>query len=243
MACLLSVSPRLNATNCDSQAAESSEFVFFYSIVVVIFSVIAVAAVVFTVKLVRLRHAFAIRSLFNGLCFYVAMFFPYAALQAGVVGQLAFLNSKGADALARASVQISSNAGFAVFFGLGFSGKVALVQLWMHTVRLHTNGSSNLPLRLQSTLLRTYKAFVIAIAVTVVLYVIGFSILTYNFTTSSNKCAEQQSRACVSSLNDSCGESLRFASILEYYEGFWAAAVLLVFTALAFLFNGVVFAM
>ncbi len=93
------------------------------------------------------------------------------------------------------------------------------------------------------TLLRTYKAFVVAIDVTVVLYVIGFSILTYIFTTSSNKCAEQESRACVSSLNDLCGESLRFASILEYYEGFWAAAVILVFTALAFLFNGVVFAM
>jgi hypothetical protein len=68
-----------------------------------------------------------------------------------------FIRCNGADALARASVQISSNAGFAVFFGLDFFGKVALVQLWIHTVRLHTNGSSNPPLRLQSTCTRCYE--------------------------------------------------------------------------------------
>ena len=134
-----------------------------------------------------------------------------------------------------------------MFFGLGFSGKVALVQLWMHTVRLHASdssyGSSNSGLRFQSTMASAYKAFIIAVAATLVLYLIGFGILTNYFIASSNKCAEQQNSVCVNSLHELCSKSLRFALILEYYEGFWAGAVLLVFTMLAFLFNGVVFAM
>jgi len=40
-----------------------------------------------------------------------------------------------------------------------------------------------------------------------------------------------------------CEESEQWATVLQYYEGIWAAAVLVVFTLLAFLFNGVVFAM
>jgi hypothetical protein len=96
-------------------------------------------------------------SSFQWFVFIPCIVFPVCSPEAGVAGQLAFSNSKGADALARASVQISSNAGFAVFFGLDFSGKVALVQLWIHTARLHNNGSSNPPLRLQSTCTRCYE--------------------------------------------------------------------------------------
>ena len=44
-------------------------------------------------------------------------------------------------------------------------------------------------------------------------------------------------------LQQPCVQSLRWTSSLQYYEGIWAAVVLVVFTLLAFLFNGVVFAM
>ena len=54
------------------------------------------------------------------------------------------------------------------------------------------------------------------------------------------------SQSCVSSLDDlkqPCSDSTSWTLVLQYYEGIWAAAVLVVFTLLAFLFNGVVFAM
>jgi len=76
--------------------------------------------------------------------------------------------------------------------------------------------------------------------------VIGFAVLTIKFMASSSECASQQGSACVSStqaLQQPCAQSLRWTSLLQYYEGVWAAVVLVVFTLLAFVFNGVVFAM
>jgi hypothetical protein len=111
-------------------------------------------------------------------------------------------------------------------------------------VQRHTGGSSGAPLRLQSTLMSTYKAFVWAVAATVALYVIGFSVLTDRFMSSSSSCISQQQGKCVTETQDQpCEESEQWATVLQYYEGIWAAAVLVVFTLLAFLFNGVVFAM
>ncbi len=210
------------------------------------FACIAIAAAVLTVRLVRSRHAFSLRAVHFGMCVYVAMFVPYAALQAATLGELGTLNNQASSSIARAAAQISSSAAFAVFFGLGFSGKVAIVQMWTHVVRQHTSGSSSSPLRLQSTLTSTYKAFVWVVAATVVLYVIGFAVLTFHFLSSSSECASQQGSACVSStqaLQQPCVQSLRWTLMLQYYEGIWAVVVLLVFTLLAFLFNGVVFAM
>ncbi len=109
------------------------------------------------VRLVRARHAFSLRTVHTGTCVYVAMFVPYAALQAVTLGQLGFLNDKGSDGIARASVQISSSSAFAAFFGLGFSGKVALVQMWAHVVRMHSSGSCDVSPRLQGTLASTLQ--------------------------------------------------------------------------------------
>ena len=124
------------------------------------------------VKLVRARHTFALRTVHTGTCVYVAMFVPYAVLQAVTLSQLAFLanlDAKQSISSARYAAQISSSAAFAAFFGLGFTGKVALVQMWTHIVRQHTRGSSGAPLRLltlQSMLTSTYKACVWAVAAT-----------------------------------------------------------------------------
>ena len=246
LACPLAVSLEFNATTCQSQAAASSSLTFFYLTLVLMFACIAIAAAVLTVRLTRSRHTFSLRAVHVGMCVYVAMFVPYAALQAATLGESANLNSQGSNSLARAAAQISTSAAFAAFFGLGFSGKVALVQMWTHIVQQHTSGSVDAPLRLQSTLTSTYKAFVWAVAATVVLYVIGFTVLTFKFVSSSSECASQQSSSCVSSaqeLQQPCVLSLKWTSILQYYEGIWAVVVLVVFTLLAFLFNGVVFAM
>jgi len=153
------------------------------------FSCIAVAAAVLTVRLLRSRHTFSLRAVHVGMCVCVAMFVPYAALQAATLGELATLNYQGSSSIARAAAQISSSAAFAAFFGLGFSGKVALVQMWTHVVRQHTSGSYSSQLQLRSTLMSTYKAFVWAVAATVVLYVIGFVVLTSKFMSSSSECA------------------------------------------------------
>ena len=183
-----------------------------------------------------------------GMCLYVAMFVPYAVLQAiNLVKLASLINDR--SSVGRDVVRISSSAAFAAFFGLGFSGKVALVQMWTHFVRQHTSSSHESPLGLRSTLMSTYKAFVWAIVVIVVLYLIGFSTLTNRFMDSVGRCAKLQDATCVSvskgvqDLQQPCSETLTWTNALQYYEGIWAAVVLVAFTFLAFLFNGVVFAM
>jgi hypothetical protein len=215
----------------------------YYYLLAILFLIIAVAAVALTVRLVRSRRTASSRSAHAGTCLYVAMFLPYAALQATTLSELASLNSRGANSLDRAATQISSSAAFAAFFGLGFSGKVALVQMWAHVARLHTSSSSNGPHRLINTLESTYKAFVVAVVVIVAAYVTGFSVLTSMYITSYNDCSRLQDELCVSIFRQQCSDIQTQTLALKYYEGIWAVVVLLVFTFLAFLFNGVVFAM
>jgi hypothetical protein len=117
----------------------------------VIFCCICVAAVVLAFKFVRARHTLSLHVVHTGTCMYVVLFVLYEALQAWTLGQLGFLNYNGSDSIARASVQISSSAAFAALFGLGFTGKVALVQMWMHVVRQHSTDSAGAPPRLHST--------------------------------------------------------------------------------------------
>jgi hypothetical protein len=242
--CLLAIIPAFNATSCVSQASPYPFLTSFYVTLSVIFCCISLAAVVLVVRLVRSRHAFSLRTVHTGTCIYVAIFVPYAALQAVTLGQLGYLNNRGVDSTARASVQISSSAAFAAFFGLGFSGKVALVQMWAHVVRMHTSGSCDVSPRLQSTLASTYKAFVWAVVCVVGLYVIGFSVLTNMFMTSVANCIAERDSSCLSSLQGQpCNQIGYWTSVIEYHEGVWAGIVILIFTALAFLFNGVVFAM
>ena len=173
---------------------------------------------------------------------WLAMFVPYAVLQATTLGKLAKLSDSSLD---RDVAQISSSAAFAVFFGLGFSGKVALVQMWTHVVRQHTSGGCEAPHRLHTTLMSTYKAFVWAVVAIVAVYVTGFAALTSMYMASVQQCNRLQTETCISSenLQQPCSESTTWTRVLEYYEGIWAGVVLVVFTLLTFLFNGVVFAM
>jgi hypothetical protein len=216
----------------------------FYYLLAAVFACIAVQAVVLVARLVRLRHNSSLRTVRTGMCLYVAMFVPYAVLQATTLGMLAKLSEDSLDL--QDVARISSSAAFAAFFGLGFSGKVALVQMWTHVVRQHTSGGYEAPRQLQSTLMSTYKAFVRAVAVIVVLYLIGFAVLTSEYMASVQQCARLQTETCINSLVDlaqPCRDTEKWSRVLQYYEGIWAAVVLVVFTLLAFLFNGVVFAM
>jgi hypothetical protein len=247
--CPLTASLSFGATSCLSEAAtSSSSLLVYYYLMVALFASIAVIASVLTARLVRSRHTSPMRFVRFGMCLYVAMFVPYAVLQAISLGKFATLNNDRSG-LGRDTVRITSSAAFAAFFGLGFSGKVALVQRWTYVVRLHTSGSHASPLGLQNTLRSTYKTFVWAIVVIVVFYLMGFSTLTNRFMDSVGRCAKLQDASCVSvtrgveDLQQPCSETLAWTNALQYYEGVWAAVVLVVFTFLAFLFNGVVFAM
>jgi hypothetical protein len=244
LSCPLALDPTFGADACKSQASPESFLTSAYLTLAVIFCCICLTAVVLFARLVRLRHTFSLRAVHVGTCIYVAMFVPYAALQVLTLVQLGYLNDRGADSIARASVQISSGAVFAVFFALGFTGKVALVQMWTHVVRRHTNGSSDVTPRLRGALNSTYKAFLWTVVCVVVLYVIGFSVLTNRFIAALAQCADGREIFClISSQAQPCHEMRFWKSVIDYYEGIWAGIVLLIFTTLAFLFNGVVFAM
>jgi hypothetical protein len=230
------------ATSCYSQAPTSTDLPVYYYLLTAVFACIAVQAVVLAARLLRWRHSSSLRTVRAGMCLYVAMFVPYAVLQATTLGKLAKLSDSSLD---RDVAQISSSAAFAVFFGLGFSGKVALVQMWTHVVRQHTSGGCEAPHRLHTTLMSTYKAFVWAVVAIVAVYVTGFAALTSMYMASVQQCNRLQTEKCVSlvDLKQPCSESAMWTRVLQYYEGIWAGVVLVLFTLLAFLFNGVVFAM
>jgi hypothetical protein len=230
------------ASSCSSQASTSTDLPVYFYLLAAVFACIAVQAVVLAARLLRSRHSSSLRTVRAGMCLYVAMFVPYAVLQATTLGKLAKLSDSSLD---RDAAQISSSAAFAAFFGLGFSGKVALVQLWTHVVRQHTSGGCEAPHRLHTTLMSTYKAFVWAVVAIVAVYVTGFAALTSMYMASVQQCNRLQTEKCISleNLQQPCSESATWTRVLEYYEGIWAGVVLVVFTLLAFLFNGVVFAM
>jgi len=226
------------ATTC--QAASSGMSVY-HGLLAFLFSLMAAAAVVLAVRLLRSWRTASLRFLHTGVCVYVAIFIPYAVLQAVTLGMLASPNSR----LNAATAQSHRSAGFAVFFCLCFAGNLALVQMWIHLVRQHTS-SLHMPDRLQSALASMLKVFVCVVAVTVSMYFIGFATLDKNLKSSYDGCVAVNDAACVSmsqALPPSCSDIT--PSILSFwrYEGAWAFAVLLGFALLALFFYGVVFAM
>jgi hypothetical protein len=213
----------------------------YHGLLAFLFSLMAAAAVVLAVRLLRSWRTASLRFLHTGVCVYVAIFIPYAVLQAVTLGMLAAPNSR----LNAATAQSHRSAGFALFFCLCFAGNLALVQMWIHLVRQHTS-SLHMPDRLQSALASMLKVFVCVVAVTVSMYFIGFATLDKNLKSSYDGCVAVNDAACVSmsqALPPSCSDIT--PSILSFwrYEGAWAFAVLLGFALLALFFYGVVFAM
>jgi hypothetical protein len=242
--CPLPDSLNFGNTRCFSLASNSTALSLYYYLLAAVFAFIALQGIVLTVRLLRSRHSSSLRTVRSGMCLYVAMFVPYAVLQATTLGKLASLNDSILD---RSVTQISSSAAFAVFFGLSFTGKLALVQMWTHVVRQHTSGGCEAPHRLQSTLTLTYKAFLWVIVVIVVMYLIGFATLTSGYLAHFEDCIRSSAETCVNVNNvkepeQPCVDSETWTRALQYYEGIWVGVVLVLFTSLAFLFNGVVFA-
>ena len=109
-----------------------------YKCIIGIFAAISLGSVCLVVILVRSRHAFSVRPFHSGICVYIASFVPYALLKAVAVGRL--LEAKTQEEQLTAGVML--NGTFMMFFWLGFGGKMALMQMWMHLISRHTSGDS-----------------------------------------------------------------------------------------------------
>jgi hypothetical protein len=80
-----------------------------------------------------------------------------------------------------------------------------------------------------------------------VAYCVGFFVLVDRFLASSQQCAAQANVATCIPVNAvgiplPCSQAKDTTSIIAYYEGVWAAVVVVVFSLYTFLFNGIVYA-
>jgi hypothetical protein len=213
-----------------------------YKCIIGIFAAISLGSVWLVVVFVRSRHAFFVRPFHSGVCFYIASFAPYALLKAVAVGRL--LEAKTQEQQLSAGVMLNSS--FMMFFWLGFAGTMALIQLWMHLISRHTVGKSE-PVML-GTVHRTWRLMRVTVVVVCVLYGVGFLSLVGVYGQASSACAAAaDSTVCIaltsSATPAACQRVVSLAQGIVYYEGAFAAVVVVVFTFYALMFNGLVYAM
>ena len=213
-----------------------------YKCIIGIFAAISLGSVCLVVILVRSRHAFSVRPFHSGICVYIASFAPYALVKAVAVGRL--LQAKTQEEQMTAGLVL--NGTFMLFFWLGFGGKMALIQLWMHLISRHTIGESE-PVML-ATAHGTWRLMRVTVAVVCVLYGVGFLSLVGVYGKASSACAaDADSTVCIplasSATPPACQRVVSMAQGIVYYEGAFAAVVVVVFTFYAVLFNGLVYAM
>jgi len=213
-----------------------------YKCIIGIFAAISLSSVCLVVILVRSRHAFSVRPFHSGICVYIASFAPYALLKAVAVGRLLEAKTQGEQL----TVGLMLNGTFMMFFWLGFGGKMALIQLWMHLISRHTSGESeNL---LMDSARRTWRFMQLTVLVVCALYGAGFISLVGVYAHASSGCAAAaDSTGCIPSTSSAtppaCQAVVSLAQGIVYYEGMFAAVVVVVFTFYALLFNGLVYAM
>jgi hypothetical protein len=178
------------------------------------------------------------------------MFTPYAALK----GCAILLLLRAQDQPQQLAAQVVLNASFTLYFVLGFGGKIALVQLWMHIIHRHTTAhtheSSSLQ-RLQESMVRnansTWRGIKVLVVAVSIAYCIGFFVLIGRFLNFSQQCAAQANIATCIPVNTvdippPCSQAKVATSVIDYYEGVWAGVVVVVFSLYTFLFNGIVYA-
>jgi len=213
-----------------------------YKFIVGVFAAISLGSVCLVVILIRSRHAFSVRPFHSGICIYIASFAPYALLKAVAVGRLLEAKTQGEHLTAG----VMMNGTFMLFFWLGFGGKMALIQLWMHLISRHTCGAS------ENTLLdrahQTWRFMRLTVAVVCVLYGAGFAALVGVCAQTLSACAAAaDSTVCItlssSATPPACQQVVSLAKGIVYYEGVCAAVVVFVFTFYALMFNGLVYAM
>ena len=179
------------------------------------------------------------------------MFIPYAALK----GCAILLLLRAQDQPQQQAAQVVLNASFTLYFVLGFGGKIALVQLWMHIIHRHTTAhtheSSSLQ-RSQESMVHnansTWRGIKVLVVAVSILYCIGFFVLVGRFLNFSQQCAAQANIATCIPVNSvdippPCSQAKDTTSIIDYYEGVWAGVVVVVFSLYTFLFNGIVYAL
>jgi hypothetical protein len=223
-------------------SSESSDVQLYWTIIG-IFCVISLGSVVLSVILVRSRHTFSVRPFHSGICIYIASFAPYALLK--VVAVHKFLNTTTQEDQLTAGLIL--NATFMIFFCLGFGGKMALIQLWMHLISRHTSGESEQSLIVSAH--KTWKFMRLTVLAVCVLYSGGFISLVGVFAQSSFACAAAavDPNMCIP-LSESgttppeCQQLVELAQGISYYEGLFAAVVAVVFTFYALMFNGLAYA-
>ncbi len=213
-----------------------------YKSIIGIFAAISLGSVCLVVILVRSRHAFSVRPFHSGICIYIASFAPYALLKAVAVGKL-LAAEKQEDQL---TAGLMLNGTFMMFFWLGFGGKMALIQLWMHLISRHTSSDSE-HLLLESAR-RTWRVMRLTVALVCLMYSTGFVSLVGVYAQASRACAAgADSTACIplasSATPPACQQVVSIAQGIVYYEGLFAAVVAIVFTLYALMFNGLVYTM
>ena len=213
-----------------------------YRSIICIFAVISLGSVCLVVILLRSRHSFSVRPFHSGICVYIASFAPYALLKAVAVGRLLETKTQGEQLTAG----VMLNGTFMMFFWLGFGGKMALIQLWMHLISRHTSGNSER--LLMESARRTWRFMRLTVLLVCVLYGAGFLSLVSVYAQASSQCAAAAyTTVCIplaaSATPSACERVVSLAQGIVYYEGVFAAVVVILFTFYALLFNGLVYAM
>ena len=213
-----------------------------YKCIIGIFAAISLGSVCLVVMLARSRHAFSVRPFHSGICVYIASFAPYALLKAVAVGRLLEAKTQGEQLTAG----LMLNGSFMMFFWLGFGGKMALIQLWMHLISRHTSSDSENAL--MESARRTWRFMRLTVLLVCVLYGTGFVSLVGVYAQASSACAAAaDSLVCIpiasSATPSLCQRVVSLAHGIVYYEGLFAAVVVVVFTFYALMFNGLVYAM
>ena len=232
----------MGQSECVTEVAVTGSQRTLYKCIIGIFAAISLGSVCLVVILARSRHAFSVRPFHSGICVYIASFAPYALLKAVAVGRL--VEAKTQEQQLAAGLML--NGTFMMFFWLGFGGKMALIQLWMHLISRHTSGDSEHAL--MESARRTWRFMRLTVLLVCVLYSAGFLSLVGVFEQASSGCAAAaDSTGCItltsSATPPACQEVVSLAQGIVYYEGVFAAVVVVVFTFYALMFNGLVYAM
>jgi hypothetical protein len=213
-----------------------------YKFITGVYAVILLGCMSIFVIIARSRHSFSVRSFHSGICFYIAGFAPYAVIK--LVAIIKLLEARTQQQQLTAGLVLNSS--FMVFFWLGFGGKMALVQLWMHLITHHIGDNSENTWLARAA--RTWMVMRRTVVSVCMLYGAGFLSLVVLFSSASSECAATaDSDLCIpfsyGDLPPPCLQVLNFASGIVYYEGAFAAVVVVVFTFYALMFNGLVYAM
>jgi hypothetical protein len=214
-----------------------------YQSIIGIFSAISMGSIVLVVILVRSRHTFTVRPFHSGICIYIASFAPYALLKAVAVGKLLRAYKQEEELTAG----LLLNGTFMIFFCLGFGGKMALIQLWMHMISRHSTGENEQSL--MGSARQTWKFMRLTVLLVCIIYSLGFMSLVGVYARASSACAaEADSTSCIppsliGTPAPECQLVVDLAQGISYYEGVFAAIVAVIFTFYALMFNGLVYAL